>query len=365
MPCVFCGLLSFDLARILVVVLKFTRYLLREVLPLYLVGFVVFTILMTTDLLSSTVGVMIRNNTPLDQALLMFALRMPDFISKALPVAVPFAILMGLGRLAKDSELKVLFTSGITPSRLLAPLLVMGAVVSAILFVLDANVRPMANARWWDTINIVYNGAPPPKEEQLFTQIQNGVLFSAGSIRQNTDNTAQMSGVMVRTPEATYTAMGGQWDSQAQTWELFSVWKVTSEGSPPVFEPRRAFAYRGQLVEFTPLPEYLSIPQIEQRLAAGNLLPETERSLRFELQRRFAEPLAALCFAFAAAALGLLLRDRSWAFIAVILLIFTYYVLWSYTPELAKVGALPVWLAAWLPDLVFVLLGAGLLRRLR
>lgn len=345
-------------------VLKLTRYLLREVLPLYLVGFVVFTILMTTDLLSSTVGVMLRNRTPLDQALLMFALRMPDFISKALPVAVPFAILLGLGRLAKDSELKVIFTSGITPGRLVTPLLLLGAVVSGILFFLDANVRPVANARWWDTINIVYNGAPPPKEEQLFTQVQDGVLYSASSIRQTTPNMAQLSGVMVRSPEGTYTAMGGQWDSKQQTWELFSVWKVSGTGQAPAFEPRKTFAYRGQLVEFTPLPEYLSIPEIQRKLATGNISLETERSLRFELQRRFAEPLSALCFAFAAAALGMLLRDRSWAFISVILLIFVYYVLWSYTPELAKVGALPVWIAAWLPDGVFVLLGAGLLRRL-
>ncbi|GGJ41303.1 LptF/LptG family permease [Deinococcus roseus] len=345
-------------------VLKFTRYLLREVLPLYLVGCVVFTILMTTDLLSSTVGVMLRNRTPLDQALLMFALRMPDFVSKALPVAVPFAILLGLGRLAKDSELKVMFTSGITPSRMLAPLLVLGAVISGVLFFLDANVRPLANAKWWDTINIVYNGAPPPKEEQLFTQIQKGVLYSAGSIRQNTQDSAQLSGVMVRTPEGTYTAMGGTWDSRQQTWELFSVWKVAGAGAAPVFEPRKTFPYTGKLVEFTPLPEYLSIPDIQRKLRSGNLTLETEHSLRFELQRRFAEPLAALCFAFAASALGLLLRDRSWAFIGVILLIFVYYVLWSYTPELAKVGALPVWIAAWLPDGVFLVLGASLLRRL-
>ena len=66
-----------------------------------------------------------------------------------------------------------------------------------------------------------------------------------------------------------------------------------------------------------------------------------------------------------AGALGLLIRNRAAAFAAVVVFIVAFYALWITVPNLAKAGAFEPTLAAWLPNLAFLLLAGVLAWRLR
>lgn len=58
--------------------------------------------------------------------------------------------------------------------------------------------------------------------------------------------------------------------------------------------------------------------------------------------------------------LGLLIRNQAAALAAVIVFIAGFYVLWITMPQLARAGAVDPTLAAWVPSLIFLLLGLGL-----
>jgi lipopolysaccharide export system permease protein len=107
------------------------------------------------------------------------------------------------------------------------------------------------------------------------------------------------------------------------------------------------------------------LPALRARAADPALDVRERRDARFELARRFADPFTALGFAAAAGAIGLMLRNRAWAFAAVVLLIFGFYVVWSAMPQMVKLGALPELVAAWLPNTLLLLLALGLAWRLR
>ena len=72
-----------------------------------------------------------------------------------------------------------------------------------------------------------------------------------------------------------------------------------------------------------------------------------------------------MVFALAAGMLGLLIRNRAAAFAAVLVFIVCFYILWTTMPGLAGAGALNPTLAAWVPNLAFLLLAGGLAWRLR
>ncbi|MBB6099427.1 lipopolysaccharide export system permease protein [Deinobacterium chartae] len=346
--------------------LRLARYVLRETLPLYLAGVALFLILQTTDLISTAAGVLINQRAPIEVALQLYLARVPVFVQKSLALAVPFALLLALGRMAKDSELKAAFASGVRPAWLVAPLAAFGLLVSALIFVNDSLWLPQSYKLWDVAVARIFRTSPPPQNTTLYTRSEQGRLFYAGSVQQrNGDKTqADLLGVMVRTPDTTYTAQRGLWDARNKTWELYNVWAYRTVGEEPVNTPREVFPHTSRLVAFTPPPEQLTVQQLRDRLNDPQLERGAARSIEFELQRRFADPVSALSFALAAGVLGVLLRNRSWAFVAIIGMIFVYYVVWSATPEFAKLGAMPVWTAAWLPNFLLVAFALSLSRRL-
>ncbi len=340
------------------------RYLWREVSPLYLVGFLVFMILLTTDLISSVAGVVLRNHTPFHLAFLLYWTKIPEMLERALPLAVPFAVLIGLGRLARDSELKAVWASGVRPSSLLWPLLGLGLLVSAVTFLNDNLWLPSANASWEKVAYRVWYNSPPPHDRVLYTSVVGGNLYYAGSVQQTGPDTASLEGVLVRTPTAVYTASSGVWNSLARSWRLFGVW-VDRTGQKPVFQPQLTVPQGAPFAPYTPQLSQQSLGQLMRAELQPGLSAHRRQALRFELQRRLADPLAALALAVAAGCLGLLLRNRSWSFIGVIVMIFLYYVAWTYAPQFAQSGALPSWLAAWSPNLLMVAFGLLLAGQLR
>lgn len=344
--------------------MRLARYLWKETVPLYAAGFAVFILLMTTDLISSVAGVVLQNHPSLADTWGLYWYRFPIFFSQASILAVPFAVLLALGRLANDSELKAIFSAGIRPIRLLAPFLLLGVLVSSLVMVNENIWKPQSNIKWDEVAYRVWYNAKPPRNENLYTRLENNTLYYAGSIAQIDDHSASLQGAMVRNSQATYSAQSGIWNSKSKTWTLYSVWEYQQASTPPVFHPSLEFPYQAPFQAFSAPAAQQSLSELQASLRDPQIDPLKARQNRFEIARRLADPLAGVAFAFAAATLGLLIRNRSWAFAAVILMIFVYYVLWSSVPELIKVDALAPLLAAWIPNAALMLLGIACTRKL-
>ena len=124
------------------------RYLLRETLGLYTVGILIFMSLLTTDLLSSLSGVLLRQNTPLSDVLQLVVYRLPYTLGIALPLGLVFSLLVTLSRWIRQSELKAAYAGGIPPRSLLWPALLLGVVVSGVALWNEGWVKPEAQARF-------------------------------------------------------------------------------------------------------------------------------------------------------------------------------------------------------------------------
>lgn len=343
-----------------------TRFVLSEVLRWYAAGLILFLSLLMTDALSSTVAQLLTYQPPLWKAGAAFLAILPSLLSKALVAAVPFSILLAFSRMQRDNEFKAVLAAGIRPLSLVWPLALPFLAVAAFSFWNEGTLVP-AGLRNWDRAWFeIYDQPMLPPSQEKYTFAPPGALYYAGRVQTAEGPTqAQLTGVLVQRGDETLTAAQGTWDTRKHTWTLHSPW-ITRPGQAPRQEATSLTIPQGDLLR-PPLQEGKKTSNAELRAALSrpDLQPSQRREYQFQLARRVSDPFTPLVFALAAGALGLLLRNRAAAFAAVVVFIAFFYVLWVTVPNLAKAGALNPTLAAWLPNLTFVLLGAPLAWRLR
>ncbi len=345
---------------------RLPRYVLREVLQMYLLGLALFLILQMTDILSSAVGKVMTYHASFGQFLTALASMLPSILNRSLVLAVPFAILLGLSRLQKDSEVKALLAAGVRPLSVVWPLLLPCLLIGAVAFWNAGSVVPAGLANWEKTWYGIYGtGAPIPSQDR-YTYAPQGALYYAGRVLPDAaGKTAQLSGVMVQRGDETMTALSGSWDAGTHTWTLQDPW-VTRAGQNPVQTAGQVNVPQDDTLQPPPRdPLKVSNRDLRSALAGNALTRDARRDYTYQLAARYADPFTPLSFALAAGALGLLFRSRVAATAAVVVFIAAFYVIWITMPPLARAGAIDPVLAAWLPNLIFLALGAVLAWRLR
>ena len=90
-----------------------TRYILREVTTHALIGVGVFTFVLFTRDLGQILELVVRNSAPLPSVAEVFFLIVPVTLTISIPAGVLVGILIGLSRLAADSEITAMRASGI------------------------------------------------------------------------------------------------------------------------------------------------------------------------------------------------------------------------------------------------------------
>ncbi len=89
-----------------------TRYILREITYHALIGTGVFTFVLFTQSLARILELIVRNSAPLPSVAELFFLTVPGALTYTIPMGVLIGILIGLSRLAADSEITAMRASG-------------------------------------------------------------------------------------------------------------------------------------------------------------------------------------------------------------------------------------------------------------
>src|SRR5437588_3014062 len=90
-----------------------TRYILGEVISHALVGAAVFTFILFTRDLGHILELVVRNSAPLPSVAQIIFLTIPVALTYTVPMGVLVGILIGLSRLAADSEVTAMRASGL------------------------------------------------------------------------------------------------------------------------------------------------------------------------------------------------------------------------------------------------------------
>ena len=104
------------------------RYMIREIIPPFLLALLVFTFVLIIPFIIDLAEQMIAKGVPAGTILQLTITLLPQALALTIPMALLIGLLVGLGRLSSDREFVVMMACGISPYRLLQPMLVFAVV---------------------------------------------------------------------------------------------------------------------------------------------------------------------------------------------------------------------------------------------
>jgi LPS export ABC transporter permease LptF/LPS export ABC transporter permease LptG len=357
------------------------RYILREVFSHTLLGLAVFTFVFFVPQLVHLMDLVVRHTTTWSDIGTLFVCTLPGMLSFTLPMGLLVGMLIGLGRLSADSELIAMNALGMGPRRLLFPVGILAFGFLALTAVLTMWIGPAAlhTSRALQS-RIASSQASFEVEPRIFDErfphlvlyVQDvsavatrwhGVFLASTDPQDDSRLTLADEAIVIADPEQ------GKLELHLIDGSVHQV-----NVADPDHYGLSAFGERDWPIEVTtpgeeqaPVPTVAELPIADLRagrLPAGAIDPALEQVLaRIELQRRFAFPAACLAFAMLAIPLGARPRrgGRAVGFLATLLLVSAYYVLFTLGAGLARNGTLPPWLGIWMPNVLVAGVGLALL----
>src|SRR5512144_2960282 len=113
-------------------------YIAREMLAPTAIGLLVFTFVLLIDQIPRLLAVLVARSADLGTILRVFVNLLPSILAVTLPMAFLLGVLLAFGRMASDSEIVAVRAVGVSPSRLLVPVLMLAAAATLLTFYIDA-----------------------------------------------------------------------------------------------------------------------------------------------------------------------------------------------------------------------------------
>ena len=350
-----------------------TRYILGEILSHTLIGCALFTFVLFMRDLPHILEMVVRNSSTFTNVVEIFLFTLPNTFRVTIPMAVLVGILLGLSRLASDSEIIAMRASGLGIGYFVRVASIVAVGGTLLGLANSLYVAPRANRailemeQALETSQASYEIQP----RVFYEEFRNYVLYvqdvRAGAGAANWRQVFMADVSDPSTPKITTAASATVANNSTQ--ELLMRLRNGAE-----HETRSGELQQYNISTFTTTDRALALNQ-QGEVHLGRLDtaiyalpmrvllqrthgPDAKRFL-IELHNRFAYPAACLVLMLVGVPLGVASRrgGKSSGFVFTVLLVLLYYVL-SYTGiALGKQDKLSPFLAVWLANLVFA--GAG------
>jgi len=128
------------------------RYVVREMVPPTALGLLLFTFILLLDTISNLMRILVSRGADLVTVLKAFLYLLPSIFSVTIPMAFLLGVLLAFGRLASDSEIVALRASGVSPARLLRPVVALATFAGLVTFYVVGIALPAANQAYRELI---------------------------------------------------------------------------------------------------------------------------------------------------------------------------------------------------------------------
>ena len=358
-----------------------TRYILGEIVTLTLIGCALFTFILFMPQLPQTLEVVVRNSSTLTDVAQVFLFTLPYLFKFTIPMAVLWGVLLGLSRLAADSEIIAMRASGLGIGYFVR--------VSSIVAV-GGTLLGLGNSLW---LAPRANQAILDLQQSLGTsqasyEIQRGVFYEdfkdhvlyvqdvhAGTGAANWSNvfmadvsdeanpviTTAASATVVNdnSQELIMRLRDGLQDQTVADQPGQSNISTFATTDMPLILSQQSDVHLGRMdTSLYAMP----LSKLLQRIHEATNASDAKR-YQIEMHTRFAFPVACLVLMLMGVPLGVASRrgGKSSGIIFTLLLVFIYYFLSSTGIAIGHQSKLPAFLAVWSANLLFAAAGIFLL----
>ena len=357
------------------------RYILVEILLHTLLGLFAITLLIVVQNMLRFLEDLIAAGVGLSELGQLIALVLPSYVSYAIPTALVFGILISFGRMSADGEVVAMRACGVSVPRLLPPALLLGAVAALISSYMLFDLEPRAFYAMRTLLRQLVRSV---------NVIEPGEFLAFGDrliyVQSLGDATCPLEGILIGDSGADErsfyaSARCGSLESDSGSGELAFVMhdgSIHFRDPDPTryrriqFETMRTSIDISQYTEPPPRSRDLRFSELlaARRLASDDptrkrLEGTNGRSIDVQIQRRIAFPLSSVLLALMAVPLGIrpVRAGRSMGALTAIAVMSFYWVLFSLGEMAAERGLGPAWLGLSAPNVVLLVLGIWLVRR--
>ncbi|MBW4560459.1 MAG: LptF/LptG family permease [Mojavia pulchra JT2-VF2] len=365
------------------------RYLTSELIPPFLFGVGAFSSIgVTIDAVFDLVRKIVESGLPVDIAIQVFLLKLPNFIVLAFPMSTLLATLMTYSRLSSESELIALRGCGVSVYRMVMTAVMLSFIVTGMTFVFNEQIAPAANYQAATTLEqALKSDKPKLKQQNIFypeyreTKEQDGTknriltrLFYADQF----DGKNMKGLTIIDRSEANLNqivvAESAQWNATQNVWDFYNgtIYLVSPDRS---YRNILRFEHQQLRLPRTPLSlaeksrDYgeMNIAEAVEQLAVERLGGDRQkiRKLEVRIQQKISLPFVCVVFGLVGAAMGSVPQrtGRGTSFGISVIVIFSYYLIFFISGAMGQAGVLSPFMGAWLPNFIFFGVGTLLLMR--
>jgi LPS export ABC transporter permease LptG/LPS export ABC transporter permease LptF len=357
-----------------------TRYILKEVLSHALIGGAIFTFVLFIRYLPSLLELVVRNSSALGSVVEIVLALLPDIFTVTIPMAVLVGILLGLSRLAADSEVTAMRASGMGVWTFVRIVGMVAVVAWGVSLANSMYFAPRATAAMLNLEKSLANAQVSAEVQPrvFYEDFKNYVLY-VQDVRAAA-GAANWRGIFladVTDPDAPKITTADR--ATVVNGPNQSILMRLRDGNEHQTIDNQPNDYTVSTFERTDLPlqagaqTSVRLGHSDTPILAMNqheLLAHTHgkngRLYEIEFQKRLAYPAACLVLMLVGVPLGISSRrgGKSAGFVLTIALVFIYYFLSSTGTALARQNKIPAFVGVWEANLIFSICGLVLLRQM-
>ncbi|MGB6519618.1 MAG: LptF/LptG family permease [Candidatus Cybelea sp.] len=363
--------------------MKFTildRYMLSELTGPFVFGLAAFMLIFAATEILNIGKLVSSEHAPLWAALLVFVWSLPGDVVLVIPMALLLGTLLAVQRLSGESEINALKAAGVTFTRIVAPLLAVGIVMSFVTYLLQEHVVPYANDQLTEIENAVINHVSAfNRDLTVSAPLPGGGRQVTIATAYEPNSRALLHVTLIQydnhhEPRQVIFADRAEFTADKWTLQNSSVYRFNPDGTtlaePNI--PHQEVEIGERPTDLTKRmsnddPENMSRAEIAEIVRSGQLTDNERRKYVTTYQEKLARPFA--CFVFILIAIPFGLRSirssgsTSLGFGLSLAIVFVYYVVMTICSFAADAFTALAALWAWVPNILFTAIGVIRLRR--
>jgi lipopolysaccharide export system permease protein len=355
-----------------------TLYILKEILPIFFIGLMTFTIILLMDKILKLIELVVNRGGSLSNILMLFLYISPSFLILTIPVAVLLGTLLTFGRLSSDSEITAFKASGMSLYQLFLPISLFAVATFLLTSFLVFYALPWGNRGFKETLyRLAQSKADIEIKERIFNDAFSGLVVYVDRVplqgnhmegiliydereKGKSNTIIAKEGFLINNPESQEIILRlSNGDIHRLEPEARTFQKINFGTYDLKLELAKTFA----AIERNFKDKEMSINDIRKKIEEGIKTGGDTTPYEVELHKRYAIPFTCIVFALIGVPLGIQPHrsGRSFGFILSIFILLAYYVCLTASEMLAVRKIIPAFSAGWTPNVLFSGLGIYLL----
>ncbi len=360
------------------------RFISRELIVNLLFAVAVLSlVLVVGNIFRKLLPLLVNHDVPAEYLLTFVAYVLPFSLIFTIPWGLLTAILLVFGRLSADNELIALRSNGVSISRICVSLAVVASICTVISLWLNVQVAPAAQQKLRSTIFDLATRNPMALfgSDQVIDQFPGRKIYVGKKEGNQLENITVFElneeSIPMRVTHAKRGTLEADLPNQRILMHLYDARYQQRDESEP-FDLRKIRDGISMVEGVLPISlldlyqkekrrtsrSAMSLEQLLEQLKIGDKAMQSQS--RTEISKRFSFPFSCMAFALMAVPLGITAhrRETSMGFLMSLVVAFSYFLFVIVADTLRNNPAMHPELLVWFPNVLFLLLGAWMFRRL-